>query len=342
MKAVAFALLAVGLLVACRGKQSLGADCVDPTESCAGQACGSSCSACSTGSLAAADVVGQCGSDRICRAEAATCGPVSTGGQGGAGGSPGCGKTGVPSGVLTGQTITVAGQPRTYVLSVPAAYTGTSPLALVFAWHGANVDGSLARNKIFNLEATANGAAIFVYPDGSGAAAWDTSPGSVDFQIFPTLLAAVSSSYCIDANRIFSTGHSTGAMMTNDLGCYYGDLLRAIAPVEGTPPNLSGRAGCTGQVAAMIVHGQNDPVIPFSQGQATRDFWLSRNGCASQTATWAPQPACLAYQGCQADLPVLWCVHDEEHAWPTLGADCTGGICFEAGPAIWAFFSSFH
>jgi poly(3-hydroxybutyrate) depolymerase len=243
---------------------------------------------------------------------------------------------------LAGQTITVGGQARTYVLSVPTAYTGTTPLALVFAWHGANVDGSLARNKIFNLESTSNGDAIFVYPDGTAAGAWDLSTGSPDFQLFPALLNAVSSGYCIDSTRVFSTGHSTGALMSNALGCYYGDLIRAIAPVEGGPPNTSGRAGCTGAVAAMLVHGANDPVFPIAQGQAERDFWLSQNGCGTQTATWSEEPLCVAYQGCQSNHPLVWCVHDEGHAWPTLGSDCNGGRCFEAGPAIWAFFSGFH
>jgi poly(3-hydroxybutyrate) depolymerase len=43
-------------------------------------------------------------------------------------------------------------------------------------------------------------------------------------------------------------------------------------------------------------------------------------------------------------LPVVWCVHDGGHAWPSLiyGCDADGGVCFDGGSAIWAFFSSFH
>jgi polyhydroxybutyrate depolymerase len=273
---------------------------------------------------------------------------TGTGDQGDAGTSSGCGKSGAPTGVKTGQTITVAGKARTYVLSVPTGYTGTTPLALVLVWHGANLSGSLART-LFNLESKSNGAAIFVYPDGltmSGGTmtGWDLAAGSADFQLFEDLVSTIKSNYCIDSNRIFSTGHSMGAMMTNDLGCTYGDVLRAIAPASGTPPG-AGRATCTGKVGALVAHGENDPTVNFSSGQASRDFWIKQNGCGTETKTWASEPACVEYQGCQTDLPVVWCVHDEGHSWPSLTFGCdrdAGGVCFDGGSAIWAFFASFH
>ena len=281
-------------------------------------------------------------------------GTVVTGGQSGtsepgdAGTSSGCGKAPAVTGVKTGQTITVAGKSRTYVLSVPTGYSGATPLALVMVWHGANLSGSLGRT-LFNLESKSNGAAIFVYPDGlpmsdGGMTGWDLSTGSADFQFFETLLTYIRSNYCIDSNRIFSTGHSMGAMMTNILGCTYGDVFRAIAPASGTPPG-GGGATCTGKVGAWIAHGENDPTVPFAQGEASRDFWIKQNGCSTETKPWSPEPACVEYQGCQPDLPVVWCVHDEGHSWPSLTFGCdrdAGGVCFDGGSAIWAFFSSFH
>ncbi len=333
---VVAALLALGSVGACKQKESLGVNRQTPSQACAGKPCGEACSAWSTGAVTTPDVVGYCGTDGICAAGTPSCGI-----DGGA--SAGCGKPGAATGQLTGQTITVAGQTRTYALSVPTGYSGVTPLALVLVWHGANIDGSLART-LFNLESKSNGAAIFVYPDGLAAGGWDVSSGSADFQLFEELVSSMSSSYCIDPNRIFSTGHSTGAVMTNDLGCTYGDVLRAIAPASGTPPGTGGGATCTGKVGALIAHGENDPMIPLSQGEATRDFWIAQNGCTTQTATWAPEPACVEYQGCQPDLPVVWCVHDGGHAWPSrsYGCDLDGGTCIDGGSAIWAFFSSFH
>jgi poly(3-hydroxybutyrate) depolymerase len=337
---LAVALVALVAVSGCKGsEQSLGSNCLTPRQSCEGKSCGEPCRACSAESVPSPDLDGTCGNDGVCAVATPSCGARP--GTVDAGGSAGCGKAATATGVLPGQSITVAGQSRTYVLSIPSDYTGTTPLALVLAWHGANLNGSLAQ-RLFNLESKSNGAAIFVYPDGVAASGWDLSSGSADFQLFLSLVNSISSSYCIDAKRIFATGHSSGAMLVNDLGCYYGGMLRAIAPASGTPPSLQGRTGCTDKVAAMVLHGENDAT--FSQGEATRDFWLKQNGCNTQTATWPSEPACIEYRGCQADLPVVWCVHDGGHAWPSLsfGCDADGGICFDGGSAIWTFFSSFR
>lgn len=330
---------------ACNETELLGINSLSARQACASKQCGDVCSACSTGACTVLDVVGHCGADGVCTAADPSCSSdaAGPGGQSGSGdASPGCGRSGAPTGQLPSQTITVAGQPRTYVLSVPSGYTGTIPLALVIVWHGANLTGDRAR-RYFNLESKSNGEAVFVYPDGSStnAMTWDMSSGGADFQLFSELVSLVSSQYCIDSDRIFSTGHSTGAMMANNLGCYSG-VLRAIAPVSGMRSGGGGTAPCTGRVAAWIAHGENDTTIDVAQGEALRDFWIDQNECASRTAPWDPEPACMEYQGCQPDRPVVWCAHDEGHSWPSLAFGCDGGICFDGGSAIWEFFSSFH
>lgn len=354
---VVFVVLLALAIGACNERELLGINRLTPTQACAAKPCGAACSACSTEACLEPDVVGHCGADGRCTEGVPFCpsDEAGTGGQSGLGdeagsstpsgsadASPGCGKTGAPTGQLPSQTIMVAGQPRTYVLSVPSGYTGTTPLALVLVWHGANLRGSLAR-ALFNLESKSDGAAVFVYPDGSAtnAMTWDMSSGGADFQLFASLVSLISSEYCIDSHRIFSTGHSTGAMLTNNLGCY-SDVLRAIAPVSGMRSGGAGSAHCTGRVAAWIAHGENDSTVGFSQGEAIRDFWIDENGCTTQTVPWDSEPACVGYQGCKPDRPVVWCVHDEDHAWPSLTFGCDGGICFDGGSAIWEFFSSFH
>jgi poly(3-hydroxybutyrate) depolymerase len=332
---LAACLVLIGL-GACTQRESLGANCMTPIQACAGKSCGDVCIACSAAS-ATPDVTGRCGADGTCTTVAPICG-------GGADASTtlkGCGKPGAATGVLKDQFVTVAGQKRTYVLSVPTNYSGASPLALVFVWHGANMDGDLSRTT-FGLESQANGAAIFAYPNGVTADTWDLSTTSIDVQFFTTLLNAISTDYCIDANRVFSTGYSAGAFMTNTLGCYFGGVVRAIAPVAGGgPPSMMARP-CTTKVAAILVHGRNDQVVALSAGQGARDYLILQSNCTSQTAAWPPEPACVAYQGCQSGLPLVWCVHDEGHAWPNLSTNCTGGTCMDAGAAIWSFFSSFH
>jgi polyhydroxybutyrate depolymerase len=134
---------------------------------------------------------------------------------------------------------------------------------------------------------------------------------------------------CVDANRVFATGHSSGAGMTNDLGCQRGDVLRAIAPVAGAGPYVFGRATCTGQVAVWITHADNDESVDFSSGEASRDHWIQANGCNPEDFTTVTPPECVAYNGCDPGYPVHWCVHHDNHNWPDF-----------ATQAMWDFFRS--
>jgi poly(3-hydroxybutyrate) depolymerase len=223
---------------------------------------------------------------------------------------------------------------------VPSGYDPSKPLPLVLAWHGLGGSGTLAR-RYFGIEARSAGGAILVYPDGlpqgtDNQTGWDLAATGIDVAFFDALVAETSKAYCVDSKRIFNTGHSFGAMMSNALGCFRGDVLRAIAPVAGMPPRAGGRPGsaatCAGEVAAWIAHGENDETVDFtSGGVATRDFWIGRNGCSASESTPATPAECVAYSACKADLPVQWCVHQDGHNWPSFG-----------GAAIWTFFASFQ
>jgi polyhydroxybutyrate depolymerase len=265
-------------------------------------------------------------------------------------GSVGCGVAGAPTGNLSGQSIQVGDRTRTYALTVPKGYTPSTPLPVVFAWHGMGGSGSIARSY-FHLDSAIANRAIVVYPDGlpvgDGGTGWDLTAAGIDVAFFDALLAYVSDNYCIDRNRVFSTGHSYGGFFTNALGCYRGDVLRAIAPVAGMPPTAYGRntVTCAGKVAALVIHGENDPTVDYARGgEGGRDFWIAQNGCSSTDAVAITPAACLEYQSCQPDLPVVFCTHTEGHDWPTAnGSGCSaGGVCFDAGSIIWTFFSRFE
>jgi polyhydroxybutyrate depolymerase len=269
----------------------------------------------------------------------ATGGATGTGGAAGgstpAGGtSSGCGMAAPATGVQS-KDITVGTEARTYKLFIPTGYSASTPMPLLFAWHGLGGSGTLAR-QYFRIEQAAANKAVIVYPDALPLAnqgnqtGWNLSATGNDFAFFDAMLKEVSASLCIDTNRVFSAGHSFGAMMTNALGCYRGDVLRAIAPVAGMPPGR-GNTTCTGEVAAWIAHGDNDPTVDFTTGGiASRDFWLTKNGCTMTSAATTPAP-CVAYEGCRDGLPVHWCVHQDQHNWPSF-----------AGAGLWAFFASFN
>lgn len=255
-------------------------------------------------------------------------GNAGSGGQGAGGsGSTGCGNAGAPTGVLD-QSIQANGKDRQYVLFVPGDYDPNTPIALVFAWHGAGGNGVWARLS-FGLEGAASGQAIFVYPHGllvqTGTTGWDLTSDGDDVLLFDAVRAELEQAYCIDSERIFSTGHSFGGYFSNALGCARGDVLRAIAPVAGGGPNA---ANCTGPLAAWIAHGTVDPTVPIAVGMASRNRWRDENGCSDTTGPVSPSP-CEAYDGCGSATPLTWCAHFGGHEWPAFAAE-----------GIWGFFAA--
>lgn len=271
-------------------------------------------------------------------AEATTADPPATTAEpdsssgGTLGGTPGCGIAVEP---LAGTVeIQVGAQIREYLLVVPEGYDPNTPMPLVFAWHGRGSSSDVAR-LYFQIEQASDGQAIFVYPQGlplesmGGQTGWDLAASGYDVDFFDAMLDEVSQGLCIDTERVFSTGHSFGGYMSNALGCFRASALRAIGSVAGGPPF----GVCEDdEVAAWLTHGTGDRVVPFSQGESSRDALLDRNGCGTTTTATDPAP-CVSYDGCAEGLPVVWCEHDETalsgHGWPRF-----------AGPAIWAFFAA--
>ena len=110
--------------------------------------------------------------------------------------------------------------------------------------------------------------------------------------------------------------------MSNMLGCFRGDVLRAIAPSSGMTWQ---QGGCKGDVAVIVICGVQDTYNPCDD---------AKNGAASETAVWVPQNSCttttaaspisdlcVAYQGCKAADPVLLCTQPGGHGWPTSYGD---------------------
>lgn len=248
-------------------------------------------------------------------------------------GTAGCGMAATAG--ATPLVIDVNGTMREYTLIVPEGYNASTPYPLVFAWHGLGSNGDQARLYL-QIEQASAGAAIMIYPDGlplesmGGQTGWDLAPEGVDVQFFDAMLAATTSTLCIDEARVFSAGHSFGGYMSNALGCFRASVLRAIGPVAGGPP--FGECEADERVAAIMIHGSLDMVVPIEQGIAARDNVLARNGCAETTMPHDPEP-CAAYDGCMPGYDVWWCEHDiadfSGHTWPPF-----------AGSGIWDFFAA--
>ena len=118
-----------------------------------------------------------------------------------------------------------------------------------------------------------------------------------------------------------------GAIMTLTLGCEANNPFRAIAPMSGQLPSRVRRR--RQPLAYWGSHGMSDPTINFTNGEAARDSYRTRNHCSATTTAGTPS-GCVSYSGCDAGYPVAWCPFDGVHEPHPM-----------AGTAIWAFLSQF-
>ncbi len=236
------------------------------------------------------------------------------GGASTSGPSPGCGQ---PAPAEPPTSLTVSDTPRTFLVDIPASYSPDVPTPIIFGFHGMGTSGEMLRSNYYgNLLSAFGDEYIVVHPDALGdPTAWDNGEGDVLF--FDAMLEALGAVYCVDLDRIFATGHSSGGFFTNTLGCQRGDVLRGIAPVSGGGPFAFGGNQCVGQLAVWLAHGSNDETVEITSGEDSRDYWGEANTCDMTQSTPTPGDApCVDYADCDAGFPVRWCVHEEGHDWP--------------------------
>jgi polyhydroxybutyrate depolymerase len=164
-------------------------------------------------------------------------------------------------------------------------------------------------------------------PDGDNA-------DSPELPYFDQVLAEVEAEYCIDRSKIFLAGYSSGGWFSGLMSCNRANVLGGVAWASaGLQLNHD---ACTGQVPAIIVRGMGDGGTPEAQTQAAVDSLVMRNGCTNTTMPWDPgekafdTTPCLAYQGCQAGFPVVYC--------SVPGGHTDGGSLTSQG--FWKFWTS--
>lgn len=233
--------------------------------------------------------------------------------------SSGCGRPNPGAGALVAH----AGEIETpYLLTLPAGYDGSKPVPLVFAFHGRarshellhDVDGSHLAEQLGSQYAVA-------YVKSVGQGFDRPRERSDNLQLFDALYAHLLSSYCIDSERVFAIGHSSGAEFSELLACERSPLLRGVAAVAGALVLPE----CPGRSAALMVHGEHDAVVSVSRGRYALDHFLHANGCSQQSSP-VGSAGCVHYAGCEPSLPVEWCEHGEptyentNHGWPSFAS----------------------
>jgi poly(3-hydroxybutyrate) depolymerase len=232
------------------------------------------------------------------------------------------------------QPLERGGETRYYLLNVPENADNQTPLMLIFALHGYDMN-NVAVKGLYNFTQRSNGQAITVLPQGEGPPPGDVSHwgdgvlqstwngGDTNYNYIRALIDDLSERYCIDTSRVFITGFSMGGFFTNSIACAHSDWFLGFAPVAGGGPN-----SCADDVrsAIMVSHGTTDDIVDISSGEGSRDFWIDQNGCSSSSNS--SFTGCESYEGCTDGAPVHWCTGGYNH---TVDGTAVGNI--------WEFFS---
>ena len=200
---------------------------------------------------------------------------------------------GAQAGGFQPMSFTVDGVARTAMVYVPApAGTNALPVVFVFHGHGGNMRQAA---RSFAIERHWP-EALVVYMQGLDTPGQLTDPqgsrpgwqaavgdqGDRDLKFFDAVLARLKQEHAVDAKRISVTGHSNGGGFTYLLWLARGNLLAAVAPSSAA----ARYAARLSPKPALIIGGQNDPLVKFVWQQGTMGAVRKLNGCAAAGEPW--------------------------------------------------------
>jgi poly(3-hydroxybutyrate) depolymerase len=232
-------------------------------------------------------------------------------------------------------------------LIFPEKYDGTTPLPVLFGFHGCGGGGDqnntpylgITRNTPFEDDY------IVAAPVASVANCYDYG---VDMPKAKALYTELVENYCVDTSRVFATGHSYGAggmVMALTSAANAADFahfgFRAIVPVAGW---LIGSQSTV--VPTMYIQGVTDAERGNGDGKPVVDKIVEVNQCATTSTPYAVDACnsrhdgdpvnagCRKYNGCAAET--IWCSHNDSD----YGGTFHGIPCFYQ-QAMYDFFAGF-
>jgi polyhydroxybutyrate depolymerase len=217
------------------------------------------------------------------------------------------------NGTLVRETFTHEGLQRQVLKYTPSGLPSAA-VPLVIVLHGGSEDAETTASDARPTKAWRDLADVdkfvVLYPDAIGKR-WndcrsDSTSNSTanDVGFVSALIDRASTQRAIDTDRVYATGPSNGGMMSLRLGLELSNRLAGIAPqIANNPvdPLRACRAAPGRALSVVLMPGTEDPLMPFAGGavsgtassgfvlsaNATRDFWVSANGCASTPTTTA-------------------------------------------------------
>ena len=262
---------------------------------------------------------------------------------------------------------------REYLVHVPRSYHG-APTPMLMALHGGggDVDFQADDSKYRLISKSEAAGFIAVFPNGysrfpSGIlATWNagTCCGAAqknnidDVGFLREVIQRVEKQAKIDPRRVFVTGMSNGGLMSWRMACDASDLVRGIAPVEGTDNTT--HCSPSRPVPVIEFHALDDDHIPLTGGRgvsaltdtdfasvaATQAKWvrLDRADPASKRVLTVAGAHCDLHPAKPGGAAVELCLTDTGgHSWPGGGTQQgrkQPSMAISANDLMWSFFSS--
>ena len=227
---------------------------------------------------------------------------------------------------------------REYFITLPKNYDNKKPYKLLFAMHcmGSNAEDFVHHSPdqdhpspyYGQQKLDTEGNYIFVSPRGdTDGMPWSVSSDK-DHKFINQLLTTLEENYCIDTSRVFMTGFSFGAMVTNSMAQDMQDRLRAVAVYATADYNIYLPKNKGLPIAWMAVHGKNDGTCQYNRA---RDSALKRilknNGKADADGNFTDASAekpkevggsghlCYDFTTVDERFPVKFCSWNGQHQW---------------------------
>ncbi len=257
---------------------------------------------------------------------------------------------------------------RNYFIRLPQGYDPSVAYPLVFGGGGCGstdgmsgsgggsnpVKGTADQNNVIQVGLS------YMWGNGQGACFQDEGVNTPDVPYFDSVYNEITTNNCVDLEKVFIGGYSSGAWLAYTMGLARGGIVRGMAagaggireerwqPPANIPFAMLGITGtddganpvhrtkdgtsCAGTEAEGCWGGETICGFPgaedcFDTGSAAaRDFILNLNGCGGSdgpTEQWGEWPECKKYTNCPAAFPVVYCM--------PVGGHTDGGERFNPG-----------
>jgi polyhydroxybutyrate depolymerase len=258
---------------------------------------------------------------------------------------------------------------RTYILYIPANYSGSSPVPLLFNFHGrgSSATAQMLRGDFRPIADTAG--FIIVYPQGTlfgGLTSWNVGGEGFtlgmttdDLGFTEAMIDTIASNYYVDLSRVYSAGFSNGGFFSFELACQLGSKIAAIGSVGGSmTPETLGNCNPQHPTPVIQIHGTTDPSVRYYGTTWSVpvlnaiSYWTIYNS-TNQTPVISNLPDLNSSDGSTVEDYVFkngdsctsvehYKVIGGKHSWPELGGNpLIQNVDFNASTAIWNFVSQY-